>query len=307
MDRIDAAILRTVIYADIFNFPLTVEEIHHFLIGDEPASIEAVRQSLSASDWLRHRIATNGVYYALSGRDDLFSVRDEHEAASRRLWPQAVQHGAWLSRLPFVRMVAVTGALAMRNASDQDDDLDYLLITAAGRVWLARAFAVLLVRLARLRGVEICPNYVLAETALQQDKRDLFMAHEMAQMVPLFGRGLYWQMREANTWVNEHLANASRPYFQEPELNIGRGWAVVKRLLEALLGGRAGDALEAWEYRRKMRRFAHDLQTPHSSAQLDENHVKGHFNDHGHPVLRRFQEQLEQHGLVETPMLAPGD
>lgn len=58
MKQIEAAILRTVLYANIFSFPLTVEEIHHFLIDEQPASLETVRDTLQESTalqrWLRY-------------------------------------------------------------------------------------------------------------------------------------------------------------------------------------------------------------------------------------------------------------
>ena len=209
--------------------------------------------------------------------------------ASLLLWSSALDYGAWLARLPFVRMVALTGALAVRNASDDDDDLDYVLVTAPGRVWLARAFAILLVRLAKRRGVVVCPNYVLAESALAQETHDLFMAHEVAQMVPIFGRRLYQAMRNSNPWAADFLANANAAFYVEAErMPAGLGGG-SKRAAEFLLGGRLGDALESWEYRRKLRRFSADMQTPHHAAQLDDQHVKGHFNDHGHPVMETYQ------------------
>lgn len=307
MERIKTAILRTVLYADVFNFPLTVEEIHHFLIHDESTSLEQIHDALANSSWLHRKLESNDLYFVYAGRRELFATREAHEQASKHLWPLARYYGAWLSRLPFVRMVAITGALAMRNASDDDDDLDYLLVTASGRVWLGRAFAILLVRLGRLRGVEICPNFVLAETALEQNKRDLFMAHEIAQMVPLYGHELYWQMRAANKWVSGQLPNAHGPYHNEPEQPVGRGWRVLKHALERLLGGRLGDALERWEYRRKLRRFSQEIRAPHSSAQLDERQVKGHFNDHGHPVLHKYYAMLSRYGLEEVPLPTTGD
>jgi hypothetical protein len=133
------------------------------------------------------------------------------------------------------------------------------------------------------------------------------MAHEVAQMVPVYGHELYWRMRAANAWVSDYLPNAVSPYLSERDEGIGRGWSVVKRLFETALATRLGDVLERWEYRRKLRRFAEDMQTPHSSAQLDDQQIKGHFNDHGHPVLEKYYKLLHEYELIETPISAPGD
>ena len=301
MTSIEEAILRTVIYADLFNFPLTRRELHHYLIAEQPFTIGQIEQTLTTSIFLKTVLELRQEYVICTGRQALIAVRDARERASLALWCPALVYGEWLARLPFVRMVALTGALAVRNASDNDDDLDYVLVTTAGRVWLARAFAILLVRLAKRRGVVVCPNYVLAESALAQEKRDLFMAHEVAQMVPIYGARLYEAMRAANEWVDNSLPNAKNPYYAEAERMPGAGWRLLKGAAEWLLGGRVGDALEAWEYRRKLRRFADELKTPHHAALLDDQHVKGHFKDHGHPILEQYEQRLRQYDLAALP------
>lgn len=306
MQTLEAAILRTVLYADVFNFPMTKEEIHHFLITDHPVSLDAVQTTLQDSHWLKSHLEVVGGYVVYKGRTGLTDVRIKREQASEHLWPQAVRWGRWLAALPFVRMVALTGALAVRNAANGDDDLDYILVTTERRVWLARAFAIVVVRIGNLQGVKICPNYVLAETALQQTRRDIFLAHEVAQMVPLYGHDVYRRFREENNWVYQQLANAVDPFFNEPEhkLNANR---FLKRTLEVVCGNVVGDWLEQWEYRRKLRRFATDLKTPHSSAQIDDTQVKGHFNDHGHPVLNKYYQRLRECGIEQESLALTGD
>jgi hypothetical protein len=308
MDAIEAAILRTVIYADLFNFPLTPAEIHHFLIHSEPVRYEQITDTLQHSLALRSPIKIVDRYVVYGDRDELIAVRKAREEASEYLWPLAIQHGRWLARLPFVRMVAITGALAMHNAADQNDDLDYIVVTARRRVWIARAFAILLVRLGRLYGVEICPNYVLAENTLEQDKHDIFMAHEVAQMIPVYGQDMYRRFRAANTWTAEQLPNAEGSFYSEAEYQPTGLWHVVKSGLEKLLGGGLGDWIEGWEYRRKLQRFSQEMQRPNSSAKLDEGHVKGHFNDHGHPILQKYYERLREYGIEDLTRVAkPGD
>jgi len=307
MQPLEAAILRTVLYADVFNFPMKLEEIHHFLISDEPTSISEIDQTLNQSPILKQKLRRIGDYFIYSGTDDeLIQVRQKHEASSQFLWPHAIGWGRWLAALPYVRMVALTGALAVRNAADDDDDLDYFLVTAPHRVWLARAFAIIVVRIGRLRGVTICPNYVLAETNLVQTRRDIFLAHEVAQMIPIYGNDYYRRFREENDWVYAQLPNAIDPFFDEAEIKIGSR-NLLKRFLEVVCGGAVGNRLEQWEYRRKLKRFATDLQTPHSSAQVDDTQVKGHFNDHGHPALLKYAQRLHECGLSEEPLAMTGD
>jgi len=306
MQPLEAAILRTVLYADVFDFPMKLEEIHHFLISDEPTSVAEIAQTIDDSLWLKQKLQCIDDYVIYGEHVELIQIRQKREAASQHLWPQALYWGRWLSALPFVRMVALTGALAVRNAADGDDDLDYMLITSPHRVWLARAFAIAVVRIGRLRGVKICPNYVLAETSLIQTRRDVFLAHEVAQMVPLYGQDLYRRFREVNDWVYQQLPNALDPFFDVEQITT-KSANTIKRLLEVVCGGAIGNWLEQWEYHRKLRRFAADMQTPHSSAQVDDTQVKGHFNDHGHPALQKYDQRLRECGLTEEPLASTGD
>lgn len=301
--HVEEAILKTILYADIFNFPLTFDELHHFLIAETSVSRFELEYTLAASAFLRDHIECQPPYLVRAGRADLIEIRLQRENASDRLWPQALRYGRWLSRLPFVRMVALTGAVAMRNAAHERDDIDYVLVTHVGRVWLARAFAIILVRVARWRGIALCPNYVMAESALEQEQRDLYIAHEVAQMVPLYGFGLYETLRIHNRWVFDFMPHAHGSYHQAKECALGTPWTQIKKGLEWLLGGRLGAAIERWEYERKRRKFAREMAarqqaSPHA-AHIDEEQVKGHFDDHGHPILRAYFERLRQCQLDE--------
>jgi len=300
---VSEAIFRTVLYADVFSFPMTEDEIHHFLIGLSANKAE-VQFALEQSRWLAQRIERVNGYCAVHGHAHIADQRYARESASQALWPVARRYGVLLAHLPFVRMVALTGALAMRNASGSRDDIDYILVTAPGRVWTARALTVLIVRVARLWHVGLCPNYVLAETALVQARQDLFIAHELAQMVPLAGFHIYETMRAVNDWSMPLLPNAIGPFYKEADhrpRGLGR---LIQQLGEWILGGRLGDAFERWEQRRKMRKFSADARKPGSSAQIDDQRVKGHFNDYGTPALNEYQTLLERYGLAGTAQQA---
>jgi hypothetical protein len=292
------AVLRTVLYADIFQYPLTIEEISHWAIG-AALTPQDVTQCLSSSPWLAERVEHVNGYVAPRGRAQaIVPLREARRRVAARLWPAARRYAWILGRLPFVRRVAITGALALDNA-DLSGDIDLMIVTAPHRVWLVRAMSIALVRLARLEGVQLCPNYVVAETVLAQQRRDLFIAHEVVQVVPLVGRALYDELRVANAWCADYLPNAVRPRRDERDLAPGRLGRAWRGALEWLLGGKPGEQLEAWERERKLRKFAAQARRAPVSSILDAEQVKGHFDDYGEPVLRAYRERLREFGLEE--------
>ena len=298
--RLDKAIISTLVYGDIFSFPMTAREIHCYLIGFVTTLNDIETSLQNPSSWLASQICQqefNGiVYYSLNGIDtNIFDKRQHRAQASEQLWHKAVRYGKWIGYIPFVKHVSLTGALAVKNASDPNDDLDYFIIATKGRVWLARLFSVMLVRLCRLWGIELCPNYVLSEDSLEQHQRDLFMAHEITQMVPIMGHDVYSIMRRLNQWTATFLPNAEGAFYQElqPQKRLGR---FFKHMSEWLLGGRIGNRLEQWEMRRKIHKFeSQDNET--RETRFDETQAKGHFIAYGDWTLQQFYERLSTYEI----------
>jgi len=309
MHHLDVAILKTVIYGDIFHFPMTPREIHHFLISDDIVDVADVINRLTTSVELADVICNDGTYFALASREELFELRRTREQMMTHLQPQVQRYGRILAYFPFVELVGVTGALSMRNPSTTTDDLDYLVITKPGRVWLTRALIIVLVRLMRLRKIEICPNYVLASDQLVQARRDLYIAHEVTQLLPLSNLPLYWQLRNQNNWTADYLPNANEPFHKMENRPLNRIGKLMKQGIEGLLSTPIGNWLEKWEYRRKSSRFQHQATAPTASAEIDEGHVKGHFEDYGHYVLQRYDELVQSYQLdnISTELQSAGD
>ncbi|MGJ3238250.1 MAG: hypothetical protein ACFE0Q_06050 [Anaerolineae bacterium] len=300
MRPIETAILRTILYADVFHFPLTLDELHRYLISDITVSRADLEHVLTLSTSLRQHLHHAEGYICLQTRQNLIALRAERERISEQLWQRAIGYGQWLSHIPFVQMVALTGALAVRNPASLDDDFDYLLITRPGRVWLARAFAVLIVRIVRLFGHELCPNYVMASDQLRQKRQNLYIAHEMMQMRPIYGKKLYHAINAENQWTSVYLPNA-RPH-PTPNDRPRR----LRRVLEWLFGGKLGDAIENWEYQRKLNKFQAILhETP--SAEINAHSVKGHFQDHGASMMARYQALLYEYDVDDTRDALAGD
>ncbi|HET8630502.1 MAG TPA: hypothetical protein VFL91_24040 [Thermomicrobiales bacterium] len=284
------AVLATVVYADLFDFPLDRDEIGRDLIGvaAAPGEVGRALDALLAAGELRRA----GEFIVLPGRAGLAALRRDRRARAARLWPRARRWGRALGALPFVRMVAVSGSLAVGNP-DPRADLDYLLVTAPGRLWLVRAFAVAAVRLARPAGARLCPNYLLTTRALALDHRDLYTAHELLQAVPVAGAATYRRFRAGNAWAARWLPNRWRDAPAAPPesrlAGLGR-WAG-----ERALGGTPGDRLEAWEGGRKRARFGGQGD---GAARFTGDLCEGHFGHHRREILRAYLERCAALGIA---------
>jgi hypothetical protein len=286
--RLTAAIVETVTYSDLFDYPLTAQEIHRYLAG-VPASLAAVADLLSAGRLIPQRLERADGFYTLPGRLSIVDIRHRRTRAAAGLWAKAVAYGAQIARLPFVRMVAVTGALAVDN-SDTGDDLDYLIVTEPGRLWLCRALVIGLVRLAQRRGDVICPNYFLSERALALDDHSLYTAREIAQMVPLTGRPIYHRLRQLNGWVESYLPNAAGAPRELPLAEPASSH--MRAAVETVLRLRPAGVLERWEMRRKIRKLiAEHGATGADEASFSPEYCKGHFGGYGSKTLAAFNDR----------------
>jgi len=282
------AVLATVAYADLFDFPLDAAEVQRDLIG---VAADDTQMACALGQLCRRgELASEGTYLTLPGRHGLAELRWERSERAARMWPTAQRLGESLSRFPYVRLVAVTGSLAAGNP-DARADIDYLIVTAPGRLWTVRALAIVLVRLARQAGVAVCPNYLLSTRALALEHQDLFTAHELLQATPAPASAIYRRMLDCNRWAERWLPNRYRRSHALPPTSPVAG--SLQQAAEALLGGRLGERFEAWEARRKQERLG---QVGHGRFTADV--CEGHFGNGRRRTLQMFLQHCRQYGIV---------
>ena len=292
---LEQAIIRVVAYSDIFDYPVTAGEIHRYL--ELPATLGSIQELLHHGRLVPTRISYESGFFTLPGRRAIVYTRRQRAALAAQIWPQARRYGQWMANLPFVRMVAVTGSLAVDNV-EANADIDYLIVTQPGRLWLCRALVILLVRLAALRGHVICPNYFISEQALVFQKRTLYTARELVQMVPLAGLEIYQQILRLNTWTADYLPNAARPL---PPLPAPQPrFQQLRRLAETILSRSWGERLEQWEMDRKIRKF-NQLEGNQAEIDFCRDWCKGHFGGNGQRALVAFSERMQQLDLSPWP------
>ncbi|MBI4039456.1 hypothetical protein HY388_01350 [Candidatus Daviesbacteria bacterium] len=215
MPEAHRAILATLVYADVFDYPLTRQECYFYLISKTPLSVTELRQALSQLT-KNKKIKSRKGFYFLPGRKQVILSRGERSEFAKKKLILAKQVAGVIGFIPSVRLVGITGALSMQNTS-KDDDIDLMVITSNGTLWITRLLVTLLVVVIGKKrfpqqqkvGDKICLNMYIDESALDMGPHDLFIAHEIVQMVPMVDkRGTYQKFMQANLWIRSFLPHA---------------------------------------------------------------------------------------------------
>lgn len=235
MTLIEQAVLKTLAYADIFDYPLTAKEIHLYLIFTPEVGAtftSGVVVKVANALVKEKQIESNQMYYFLPQRHQLVTTRQHRLAYSNAKLDQAKNIATKLAGLPGIVGIFVTGALAMKNA-DETDDIDLLIITRPHRLWITRFLVTCALELKGVRrrpgpfhprgessshpgggySNQICANMWLDETALSlpKPKRNLYTAHEVVQTLPLINKDhVYERFLHANRWVLDYLPNTNK-------------------------------------------------------------------------------------------------
>jgi hypothetical protein len=291
------AVFHTLAYADVFDYPLTAPEVYRYLTATK-GTFEEVRGALSDTSLFSQR----GEYFTLRGREAIVEIRKRRALVAARLWSKSVRYGRMIASLPFVRMVAITGSLAMNN-TDEGKDIDYMIVTAPNRLWTCRALTLLIARIARLEGIHLCPNYLVTTNALELNDRSLYVAHELAQMIPLSGAQVYDEIRRRNDWIDRYLPQASGAPEPPQAAKLVTRRPLMRRVLEFVLGLPVGHWLEKWEMSRKIKRLTQE-QSHSSESYFSADVCKGHIDKHGENAVIALAMRLKtatEFATTESP------
>jgi len=136
--------LISLLYHDIFDYPLTSQELIKWRAGEKTLYFEHSQRKQTRRNKLVYtdkekspNVVSRGGYYFLEGREGLILKRTLREKTSRAKFLIAQKAARIIGRIPTVKMVAVTGALCM-GSCQEEADIDLLIITRKGVLWTSR-------------------------------------------------------------------------------------------------------------------------------------------------------------------------
>ncbi len=297
--NLKSSILKTIAFFDIFDFPLTSEEIKTHLYGyHKPLHIKELKGTLDEID----EIEKIHDYYVLKNRGKLIELRKSRKFIAEKFWGRVRQYGQYIAQVPFVRMVAVCNNLAYDNPSELSD-IDLFIVIEKDRMWLARLIITLILQFhgVRRHGDKIagrfCLSFFVTTEKLNMEPlalkpEDPYMAYWTRLLLPIYGKKTYQEFKQKNEeWLKkEYGMNFSDK--NDKQLSFISD-SHLKKIKEWLYRGWFGDLYESIlkkTFKKRTLRKAKKLG-PEASVIVSDSILKFHNKDRRQEYLERWKKQ----------------
>lgn len=251
---LEKSILRTLVYFDIFSVPLCSDELYRFL-WRPPA--------ISQDDFLVNlkmlvdggRIGKRDGFYFLPGRQQVVDevlIRKEICAKKMKIVKRAARVLSWV---PFLNAVFLCNSVASGIATEKSD-IDFLIVSAPGRLWLVRTLSNFLLRLLCLRTFgdkksdRVCLSFFVDEknldlSSLRAVDEDIHFACWLHQTIPVFDPYFLWRnFINKNQWTVRYMPYRNNDSKIEPMIVWGKFAKWWRGIWEKFWQGWYGDLLE---------------------------------------------------------------
>lgn len=287
--------IRTLLYFDLFNYPLNIDEILKFApVSSSTKDLVKVELGslIECGD-----IYSDGVFYSVRPLSELVERRLKGNKVANKVMAQAFKMSHKISKFPFVRSVMLSGSISKGYMAD-DGDVDFFVLTEPGRLWLARTFLMLYKKLFLLNSHKyFCINYLITTDQLEIPDKNLFTATEVVTLIPTYRTDLYEQFQAANKWAQDFY-----PGFKISPTNgtIQAKDGSIKNSLEKVLSGKLGDSIENKCLKMTLnfwkRKFKHfDPETFELALRSNKSTSKHHPRNFQKSVIDSYNERCEQY------------
>ncbi len=286
-------IIKTLAYYDIFNYPLTAEEIYHNLGANHVSSIDVTNEiEKLCKDGLIYR---KNSFYLLTNNDKYISRRiDGNKLAAKKI-NSAYRMTNFISKFPYVRAILLSGSIS-KGYMEKDSDVDYFIITQPNRLWVTRLLLMLFKKIFLLNSRKVfCINYFVDTETLEIEEKNIFTATELTTLIPTYGTELYNALYSKNIWIREFYPN----FPKRDTIRISENKrSFIKKLFEKLLNNSLGDLLDDFAMKlfeksnlKKYRDYnPKDFQVAFKTSKHESKHHPKFFQKR---VLEDFSKKLK--------------
>jgi D-beta-D-heptose 7-phosphate kinase/D-beta-D-heptose 1-phosphate adenosyltransferase len=300
--QLKKAVVKTLAYSAVFNFPLKKEEIWKYLIVGNvvmPFMASTIYGAINCTTTIpalqdlqeKGLVEERSGYYFLMGMESSVIQRIKRKGIAQKKLSIGKKFCKIAKYIPTIKLIGISGALAMNNAHE-DDDIDLFIIAKSGTVWITRFLTALLAEIMGVRRRpkgnnvkdKICLNMFVDEENMRipENERDLFSAHEVVQMKPIYDRdNTYGRFLRANEWVRKYMPNSidSRFTIHDSRFKKSRVTCYVLRVTAFI------------EQLVKKIQLKY-MQSRHTNEVISDGYLRFHPSDARKFVIRRYRQIL---------------
>jgi hypothetical protein len=181
---------------------------------------------------------------------------------------------------------------------DDECDLDFFIVTAPKRLWIARTLLVTYKRIfLKNSHKRFCVNYFIDTGHLEIEEQNLFTATELATVIPLYGGEYYQQLLSKNMeWLLRFFPNFKpRAYDGVPADKPSLLKTLSEKMLSLFFGNQLNKLLMLVTLRRwkKLYRKKYDRADFKIAFKTKEYASKNHPRNFQKMVMEQYSQKLE--------------
>jgi len=309
------SILSTLAFFDLFDRPLTLEELEIYL-WRATARNDEIKQAVRLLLNEEIIVEQNG-FFAFKRRKKIIPLhlrRRQISSKKLQIAKRAVKDLQWV---PFLRGIFVIQSLALDNAKPSSD-IDLLIVSAKNRLWLCRLLVIATIFVLGLRKSKhkkcdkICLGYYLVENGLNIQKTkliglDILTPYWIAWARPLYSFSNFFKFWQANAWVADTIPNFKLKLRSNliadlvADSKILRDW---RNLFEWLLGGIWGTIFNVISGKLQIWRIYSlpEARRPGANIRADDKMVELHHFSQRQEILRGWLSKTKNIELKNTKM-----
>lgn len=297
-------IMRTLLYYDIFNHPLKEDELYTLLPFNSIPKSDIIGLINEYSSEEKCTFGSKDGYVYIKPKENSIGLRLEKERYSKKMWKIARLVSHVIKRFPFVRSILITGSLS-KNSSDRNGDLDFMVITAPGRLWITRTLLMLFKKIFLLNSYKyFCVNYFISEDRLEIEEKNLYTATEIVHLKATFNSELMYKFIVENKWIKGYFPN----YILCTQQTHSAGFTVnnrksyVQKFFELFFygsfGNRMDDLLEKRTKKYFKKKYNGIEKSEHSHMfKSTKNVSKAHPRNMQKRILSMYNDRLTMYNL----------
>jgi len=329
MTAIAQSILYSLTWFDIFDYPLTLEEIYWWFYGcetgDQKVSREQIRKSIESE--LQNIVQEKDNYYFLKNRQDIMISREQRYEYSRQKMRRVRKLQQFLKYFPFIKMVALCDFMGYMNAREESD-IDLFIITEKNRLFSARFWLTGILKVLNLRprlksGIKkdkFCLSFWVTEEGMDLEEvalgfgkdeesglaptlclgqttfltlGDIYFYYWLAGLKPIYNiDNCFKKFLQSNSWVKRYLPNLNQ-YYNSPNFLISQfpNFSLFRKLFQRFHLDFVEKILR-WFQLGWMPRQLKELSKEGKSVIIKDNMLKLHWEDKREEFRERFISNL---------------